>query len=195
MTKIEIEYMSHAIGLDYKKPRWRNGSRYYYPYRNYFGAGGKDATWEGLVERGLADTDNDKCYFVTIKGLSELSCELDMHIYSEACLGVGHARYPIFKKLVDIAVSVGPYSDYPVSSKRLARELRIPLKTVRETLKFLSEQGLVTKAHEGYCDEEGNPHCHHGFCITKEATKHPYYKEANDREMKSIERFMNGGNA
>ena len=195
ITQLEKDRMVHALGLDSKKPRWRKGYRYYYPYRNYYGAGNIDTTWEGLVEKGLADTSDHKTYFVTLKGLSELSSELDMHIYSDCSSCVGDAKYPIFRKLVDIAVSVGPYSDYPVSSKRLSRELRIPLKMVRETLRYLSEQGLVTKTYEGGCsEEEGIPYCHHGYCITEEGTKHPYYKEAYDKEMKRIQQVFFGGN-
>ena len=195
MTKIEIEYMSHAIGLDSKKPRWRRGYRYYYPYRNYFCAGNTDKVWEGLVEKGLADTSNHKTYYVSLKGLAELSSELDMHIYSDCSSCVGDAKNPIFKRLVDIAVSVGPYSGYPVSSKRLSRELRIPLNMVRETLRYLTEQGLVMKTYEGGCsEEEGIPYCHHGYCITNKATEHPYYKEAYNKEMESIQKTFFGGN-
>ena len=39
---IYIDLASHCIGLDYKKPYKRHGRYFYRPYRNYYGAGGKD---------------------------------------------------------------------------------------------------------------------------------------------------------
>lgn len=61
MSNIYIDYASHAIGLDNKKPYKRHGKLYYRPYRNYYAASVKDCeVWETMVDAGYAKAGEKK---------------------------------------------------------------------------------------------------------------------------------------
>ena len=165
--------MKHAIGLDYKSSGHYRGKAYYKPYRNYYGAGGLDKTWEGLVEKGLAETTDHSFYRVSNKGLEELGGILNIHIYSEHSTCVGDAKNVILYTIMD---SCSGFFSYPVTSRTIAKETRIPIRLVYETLSYLIEQDLVRKTHYGGLSEEG-PYCIHGYGLTRKAMEHPYYKE------------------
>lgn len=84
---IYIDLASHCIGLDYKKPYKRHGRYFYRPYRNYYGAGGKDVEiWDMMVEAGYAaagkkDREGGRMYWLTREGLDWLGNILGIHIY------------------------------------------------------------------------------------------------------------------
>lgn len=84
---IYIDLASHCIGLDYKKPYKRHGRYFYRPYRNYYGAGGKDVEiWDVMVEAGYAaagkkDREGGRMYWLTREGLDWLGNILGIHIY------------------------------------------------------------------------------------------------------------------
>lgn len=84
---IYIDLASHCIGLDYKKPYKRRGRYFYRPYRNYYGAGGKDVEiWDVMVEAGYAaagkkDREGGRMYWLTREGLDWLGNILGIHIY------------------------------------------------------------------------------------------------------------------
>ena len=65
LTMKEIDYMYHAIGLDYYRP----SRGVYRPCRNYFFPGEQDVVvWLGLEEEGLAK-HKDGAFVVTDAGL------------------------------------------------------------------------------------------------------------------------------
>lgn len=192
MNNKELEYMKHAIGLDYRRPNSYRENRYYKPYRNYFGAGENGSeVWEGLVEKGLAETKDHRMYCVSNKGLEELSKTLHVHVYSEYSSCVGDAKYPVFKVIVN---QFTDFFSYPVSSKFIAQVTRIPLKLVRETCSYLVEAGLIKKDHQGGFDHDGL-YCLHGYSLTEKAFEHPYYEEACKMHEEIIARTMKGDNA
>ena len=86
---IYIDLASHCIGLDYKKPYKRHGRYFYRPYRNYYGAGGKDVEiWDVMVEAGYAaagkkDREGGRMYWLTREGLEWLGNILGIHIYDK----------------------------------------------------------------------------------------------------------------
>ena len=52
---IYVTLASGCIWLDYKSPYKRNWRYFYRPYRNYYGAGGKDVeVWDVMVGAGYA---------------------------------------------------------------------------------------------------------------------------------------------
>ena len=86
---IYIDLASHCIGLDYKKPYKRHGRYFYRPYRNYYGAGGKDVEiWDVMVEAGYAaagkeNSHGGRLYWLTREGLDWLGNILGIHIYDK----------------------------------------------------------------------------------------------------------------
>ena len=86
---IYIDLVSHCIGLDYKKPYKRHGRYFYRPYRNYYGAGGKDVEiWDVMVEAGYAaagkkDREGGRMYWLTREGLDWLGKKLGIQIWNE----------------------------------------------------------------------------------------------------------------
>ena len=191
MNQRERELVEHAIGLDYKNPRNYRERRYYKPYRNGYDAGGIHDVWEGLVKRGLAITENHVYYYVSNKGLAELSADIGVHVYSDCSRCVGDAKWPVLKYIMD---SCSGFMSYPVSSKIIAKETRIPVKLVRETCSYLIEEGLIRKTHFGGLTEEG-VYCIHGYGLTKEGMEHPYYKESCKRHDEDVVKILNGGKA
>jgi hypothetical protein len=189
MNYNEIELMKHAIGLDYKNPRHYRERAYYKPYRNYFGAGGVDKTWESLVERGLAETSDHSMYRVSNKGLEELGNVLYIHIYSEYSGCVGDAMSVVLHRIME---SCSGFMSYPVTSRNIAQMTRIPIKLVRETVNYLIEQGLVKKETYGGCTEEGTPWCIHGYGLTKKGLEHPYYKECCKKHDEYVADMLKG---
>ena len=89
MSDIYIDYASHAIGLDHKKPYKRHGKLFYIPYRNYYDASPKDCeVWETMVNAGYAeagrkDRHGGKMYWLTREGLDWLGEKLGIKIYDE----------------------------------------------------------------------------------------------------------------
>ena len=51
---ILIDYASHAIGLDYKRPYIRHGKKFYKPYRNYYDTFTSDKVWLRLEKLDYA---------------------------------------------------------------------------------------------------------------------------------------------
>ncbi len=186
LNKVEKEYMLHAIGYDCRGSRncrSYRGRKYYYPYRNGFDAGAISKIWEGLCERGLAKTNDHKHYHVTIKGLSELSESIGVHIYSEYSYCIGDAKTIVLHTIMD---SCSGINSYPVTSRNIAEKNRIPVKLVRETANYLIEQGLIQRIHFGGCDEDGNPWCIHGYGLTQKSLKDPYFINADKKALDEI---------
>ena len=84
---IYVSLASNCIGLDYKKPYKRHGRYFYRPYRNYYGAGGKDVEiWDvmvgaGYAEAGKEDRYGGRMYWLTREGLAWLGNILGIYIY------------------------------------------------------------------------------------------------------------------
>lgn len=84
---IYINFASHAIGLDHKKPYKRHGRYFYRPYRNYYDASQKDCeVWEMMVAAGYAEADRygGRLYWLTRKGLDWLGEQIGVHIHDES---------------------------------------------------------------------------------------------------------------
>ena len=176
LSDVEIEKMEHCIGWYKGKGAYRrNGVRYYAPYRNQFMPGGSDIPiWEGLKEKGYADNgepfpDGSRFYWLTKQGLNILSAVEKTFIYSENANGNEiDAQHDVIEVLLDDAVFLGYGSWLPTSAKSIALRARLPEKLTRETLKYLQdERGYVKHVYEGGCDDEGFPHCTHGWVLTK----------------------------
>lgn len=83
-----VNYASHAVGLDYKKPYHRHGKAFYKPYRNFYSTYVKDKTWCMLAEKGYAKFDESRIhdsglvsFHLTRAGLDWLGKELGVIIY------------------------------------------------------------------------------------------------------------------
>lgn len=89
---ILIDYASHAIGLDYKRPYIRHGRKFYKPYRNYYDTFTDNRAWLKLESLGYARSYGlkviDGCehisFKLTRKGLDWLGNVLDIKIYDES---------------------------------------------------------------------------------------------------------------
>ena len=89
MSNIYINYASHAIGLDHKKPYKRHGKLFYRPYRNYYDASPKACEiWETMVNAGYEEArrknrHGGRMYWLTRNGLDWLGEKLGIKIYDE----------------------------------------------------------------------------------------------------------------
>ena len=180
LSEKEIEKMEHCIGLNkgYRKDKiyHRNGMAYYKPYRNHFSPGGDDIPiWEHLRELEFADCGKPwgmdkrlKTYWLTLQGLSILSVIERVYIYNDAASGNEiDCQHDVLDCLLDHAVYCGYGCWIPPGAKEIARGCRLPYKLTLETLHYLQDKcGYVEKTYEGGCDDEGFPHCNHGWSLT-----------------------------
>lgn len=74
-------------------------------------------------------------------------------------------------------VPAGGYDPNIYSVPHIARRIGKTKYTIRKLLKELEADGLVHKTHEGGVDEDGYPHCYHGWSITKKACDSELYKK------------------
>jgi len=167
--------MEHCVGFDRKKIYRRNGVPYFKPYRNHFMPGGSDnAIWENLKERGFADCSNaddqgHRYYWMTHEGLNILSAYDRVFIYSDSANGNEiDASYDVLQVLLDEAVYCGYGCWIPTPAKEIAKRARLPLKLTLDTLHYLRDKcGYAALTYEGGVDDEGFPHCNHGWVLSK----------------------------
>lgn len=86
----EVQLVTHAIGLDNKRPYQRHGKFFYRPYRNYFSTHEKCLDfpdWMELCNKGYAmhriSDQGNYIFWLTRKGLDWLGEELGITIYDE----------------------------------------------------------------------------------------------------------------
>lgn len=80
------------------------------------------------------------------------------------------------------------YNIYSISV--LAKRLNISKHVARKYIKQLEAEGLVCKAYEGGCDEDGYPYCYHGWSITKIAADSDIFKKCYKAAEKKCVRFL-----
>ena len=61
---------------------------------------------------------------------------------------------------------------------------------IRKLIKELETDGLVKRNHEGCIDDDGNPHCYHGWSITQKAAETEMYKKCDKEAIEEIARFL-----
>ena len=185
----EKELMLHALGYNDKGNGCSHGKRYYIPYRNYYGAGGVHNTWEELCRKGLAETSNHSYYHVTNKGLAELSAELGVYIYSDSAYGLYKSKRTTLKAICENDAAIADHW-FPISTKQISKETRLPITRVRESLKELCEEGLVKKDYVGGQDDDGKVFCIHGYVLTEKGEEDPYFREANEKEVQRVYQIL-----
>ena len=178
VTEKQANLMLHAIGADSTKARKYKGKLYYYAYRNGFDAGGNDiAEWDKLVSMHLAE--KKRVYHVNV-----LETLTDSRIYLVDC--VADAKPKVLTYLIKNACYCGYGCWIPVPIWVIADRIHAPKKVVRETLQELVSDGLVVKTYYGECDDEGFPHCWHGWGLTDKARELDEYKQAWEEECRKI---------
>lgn len=87
-------------------------------------------------------------------------------------------------------VPVGGYESNIYSIPSLARRMGETQYSVRKCMKALEADGLVHKTYEGGIDEDGYPHCYHGWSLIQRAMETEMYKhcekEALDNEYRKF---------
>lgn len=169
----ELDVIEHAIGYEVKKVYRRNGQLYFKPYRNHFYCEADNEIWNGLVKKGFAKCANPfkdgMAYFsVTRECLAELTLETSIYFYSENAKGNEiDAKEDVIEVLLDHAVYCGYGCWIPPGAKQIAHSARLPYKLTLSTLNYLKKCGYVTHFYEGGIDDEGFPHCTHGWGLSK----------------------------
>lgn len=171
-TDKELHVIGHAIGFNPHKIYHRNGTAYFAPYRNYYYTGENDETWNGLVDKGFAIKtpvkDNMAYFSVSKSGLFGLQRETTIHFYSENARGNEvDASGDVIEVLLDYAVYCGYGCWIPPGAKDIAFRARLPYKLTLSTLNYLKRCGYVNHFYEGGIDDEGYPHCTHGWGLSK----------------------------
>ena len=169
----ELDFIGHAIGYDVKKVYHRNGQLYFKPYRNRFYCAADDEVWNGLVKKGFAKRANPNkdrmSYFnVTRECLAELTLETSIYFYSANARGNEmDAQHDVIEVLLDHAVYCGYGCWIPPGARQIARSARLPYKLTLATLNYLKKCGYANHYYEGGIDDEGFPHCTHGWGLSK----------------------------
>ena len=168
---VALVKMEHCVGYDPRDVYWRRNKKYFKPYRNHYAPGPKDLpTWEKLKEQGYAESNESKTQFwLTVSGLAILSAAEKVYIYNDAAKGNEVDAAPdVLQVLLNHSVFCGYGCWIPPSAKSIASAARLPLKLTRETLKYLQDEtGEVMHVYEGGIDDEGFPHCTHGYILSK----------------------------
>jgi len=176
ILKVErIPKMEHCIGFDASKVYRRSGCSYFKPHRNYYDAGGADIPiWEslkidGFAECGKADKYGGKMFWLSRKGLDMLSCYEEAFIYASSARG---NELDAAKHVIDVLLEDAVYCGYgcwnPSSSKNIAWRARLPHALTVKTLHYLQNKcGYVIHEYSGGIDDEGFPHCTHGWILTR----------------------------
>lgn len=188
ITDHQAELMLHALGADHKEYRSYKGSKTYHAYRNYYDAGGKDiAIWNDLVEKELAEKHT--FYHVTVKGIRVLEFLTQCRIWDDYDC-VADAKTAVHKAMMKLSVFCGYGCWEPITAKEISLDLAIPIPLVRKTLNRLAEEGYVYKGHYGSIDDDGYPHCLHGWYVTKKTEEMPLYREYEKQEYARIDAMM-----
>ena len=189
-TQKQADLMLHAIGADSRKARRYKQKYFYHAYRNGFDADGDDvAEWDELVKMHLAI--KKRTYHVTLAGINVLEVLTNSTIYLVDC--VGDAKPKVLTYLIKNACYCGYGCWIPVPIWVIADRVHAPKRVVRETLQELVNDGLVVKTYYGECDDEGFPHCWHGWGLTDKARELDEYKQAWEEECRKIERGFESG--
>ena len=171
-TDKELHVIGHAIGFNPYKVYHRNGTSYFAPYHNYYYTGENDETWNGLVDKGFAiktpAKDNMAYFSVSKSGLFALQSETTIHFYSKNARGNEvDASDDVIEVLLDHAVYCGYGCWIPPGARTISHSALLPYKLTLATLNYLKEKGYVAHYYEGGIDDEGFPHCTHGWVLTK----------------------------
>ena len=172
----ELDVIEHAIGYEVKKVYRRNGQLYFKPYRNHFYCEADNEIWNGLVKKGFAKRANPNkdgmAYFsVTRECLAELTLESSIYFYSANASGNEiDAQEDVIEVLLDHAVYCGYGCWIPPGARQIAHSARLPYKLTLTTLNYLEKCGYVNHFYEGGIDDEGFPHCTHGWGLSKKWT-------------------------
>ena len=180
--------MLHAIGWDNASQYTRNGTRYFKPYRNYYDAGGNDvADWDYLVQNKLAEKGTS--YHVTALGLVVLSDIMETYIYSDNARCVADAKEVVVDILIADACVCGYGCWIPSGAEHIAKLGRLPKTLTLKTLHYLADKGIVAKTYYGDIDDDGYPHCYHGWILTAKGRE--VYKERYDKAWKEECEYIN----
>ena len=189
ITSTQVNLMLHAIGADSKKARRYKDKYFYYAYRNGFDASGEDiAEWDKLVKMHMAK--KERVYHVSQLGINVLETLTNSTIYLVDC--VGDAKPKVLSYLIKNACYCGYGCWLPVPIRAIAQFIHAPKNVVRESLEELVNEGLVAKAYYGEIDDDGYPHCWHGWEITAKAHELDEYKQAWKSECEWINADMRG---
>lgn len=189
----QADMMLHALGADNRPYRAYKGRKYYHSYRNYYDAGGDDMdVWKDLVNKGYAD-HKGHFFHVSVRGIRVLEYLTRCRIWDDY-QNVADCWYAVMVELMKDAVFCGYGCWLPSSSNDLSIRLAIPQKLVLETLHHLEKIGLAMKGYYGDIDDEGLPHCKHGWFLTKKAQEvyKETYEELKKAEMKKINDSLRG---
>lgn len=87
------------------------------------------------------------------------------------------------------AIPVGGYDPCIYSVPHLSRYTGETKYRIRKLLKELEADGFVRKTYEGGIDEDGYPHCYHGWGITQKAQETEMYKKCYKDALEDYARF------
>lgn len=76
------------------------------------------------------------------------------------------------------------------SIPRLSKDLSQTKYSIRKLMKELEADGAVSKTYDGGIDEDGYPHCYHGWGITKQTRNTDMYKQCEKEALEEYEGFI-----
>lgn len=82
------------------------------------------------------------------------------------------------------------YDSNIYSIPSLSKELKQTKYSIRKLMKELEADGAVAKTYDGGIDEDGYPHCYHGWGITKQTINTDMYKQCEKEALEEYENFI-----
>lgn len=86
-------------------------------------------------------------------------------------------------------VPAGGYDPNIYSIPSLAERMGETKYAIRKCMKALEADGLVSKTYEGGIDEDGYPHCYHGWSITRKTRESDLYKKCEKEAYREYAEF------
>ena len=181
--------MEHCIGYNPDKVYNRGGKNFFKPYRNYYDAAGfKMVIWDELVSLGYAECNKSKnsdhaYYWLSASGLSALSDDKGVYIYSENASGNEiDCEHDIIEIMFNYAVTEKRANIVPITNKYISEHARLPRDLVMKTMRYLRDKcGYAKCVTHGEQDERGNIISHKGWELTDK-----WIKENRDRFNKAM---------
>lgn len=76
------------------------------------------------------------------------------------------------------------------SIRELAESLNTSRYRIRKLMKELEADGAVRRSYDGGIDDDGYPHCYHGWSITKKTRESELYKKCDKEAIAEFEQFQ-----
>lgn len=98
----------------------------------------------------------------------------------------------VFKTMCEWSANIYLHSDVH-SIRHIAKHLEVSQYQVTKHIHRLRKYGLVKRAYDGGIDEDGQPHCYHGWSLTEKGASTKTYKKEYKKDVEYINDLLRKG--